>query len=150
MTDFGGKRGGPEETIAALRQSEALLRFPDQLGRATAGLSDADAILALTTKMVGEHLGISVCAYADMDEDEDGFTIRGDWSAPGSISIVGHYRLADFGKLAVHLVWRAVSSATGSCGQRSSASAPLPVSTSVNSWTRVMPSASAKRVMAVR
>jgi PAS domain S-box-containing protein len=36
-----------------------------------------------------------------MDEDEDGFTIRGDWAAPGSTSIVGHYSLADFGKLAV-------------------------------------------------
>ena len=36
-----------------------------------------------------------------MDADQDGFTIRGDWSAPGSPSIVGHYRLADFGKLAV-------------------------------------------------
>ena len=29
------------------------------------------------------------------------FTIRGDWSAPGSPSIVGHYNLANFGKLAV-------------------------------------------------
>ena len=36
-----------------------------------------------------------------MDEDEDGFTIRGNWSAPGSSSIVGHYSLAAFGKLAV-------------------------------------------------
>jgi PAS domain S-box-containing protein len=51
--------------------------------------------------MVAEHLGLSNCAYADMDEDEDGFTIRGDWSAPDSPSIVGHYHLADFGKLAV-------------------------------------------------
>jgi GAF domain-containing protein len=36
-----------------------------------------------------------------MDADQDGFTIRGDWGAPGSPSIVGHYSLADFGKLAV-------------------------------------------------
>lgn len=36
-----------------------------------------------------------------MDEDQDGFTIRGDWSAPNSPSIVGHYSLADFGRLAV-------------------------------------------------
>ena len=33
--------------------------------------------------------------------DEDGFTIRGDWAAPGAMHIVGHYSLADFGKLAV-------------------------------------------------
>ena len=46
-------------------------------------------------------MGVSICAYADMDCDQDGFTIRGDWSAPGSPTIVGHYSLADFGKLAV-------------------------------------------------
>jgi len=85
----------------ALRASEARFRFLDELGRETAKLQDADAILATTTRMVGEHMGVTSCAYADMDEDEDGFTIRGDWAAPGSHSIVGHYRLADFGKLAV-------------------------------------------------
>jgi GAF domain-containing protein len=86
---------------AGLRESEARLRFLDRLGAATAPLSDADAVLATTTRLLGEHLGVSICAYADMDEDQDGFTIRGDWAAPGSKSIVGRYRLADFGRLAV-------------------------------------------------
>ena len=36
-----------------------------------------------------------------MDADADGFTIRGDWSAAGSGSIVGRYSLADFGKFIV-------------------------------------------------
>ncbi|MDB5458870.1 MAG: hypothetical protein JWO72_611, partial [Caulobacteraceae bacterium] len=85
---------------AGLRESEARLRFLDALGKETAKIVDADEILAATTRMVGQHLGISGCAYADIDEDEDGFTVRGDWSAPGSPSTVGHYRLADFGKLA--------------------------------------------------
>jgi len=84
-----------------LRASAARLAFLDRLGAGTAALADADAVLATTTRLLGEHLGLSVCAYADMDEDEDGFTIRGDWAAPGSRSIVGRYRLADFGKLAV-------------------------------------------------
>jgi PAS domain S-box-containing protein len=85
----------------ALRESEARLGFLDRLGAATAPLADADAVLATTTRLLGEQLDLSVCAYADMDEDQDGFTIRGDWAAPGSTSIVGHYSLADFGKLAV-------------------------------------------------
>lgn len=85
----------------ALRESEARLAFLDKLGAETAPLADADAVLATTTRLLGEHLNLSVCAYADMDEDQDGFTIRGDWAAPGSKSIVGHYSLADFGKLAV-------------------------------------------------
>ena len=85
----------------ALRESEARLRFLDSLSTAVAKLEDADAILAATTRLVGEHLDVAICAYADMDDDEDGFTIRGDWAAPGSASIVGHYSLAAFGQLAV-------------------------------------------------
>jgi PAS domain S-box-containing protein len=84
-----------------LRESEARLRFLDSLNLATAISADADEILAVTTRMVGEELGVSNCAYADMDEDGDGFTIRGDWAREGSPSIVGHYSLADFGVLAV-------------------------------------------------
>ncbi len=85
----------------AVRKSEARLAFLDRMGAETAPLADADIILATTTRLLGGHLNLSVCAYADMDEDEDGFTIRGDWAAPGATSIVGHYSLADFGKLAV-------------------------------------------------
>jgi signal transduction histidine kinase len=84
-----------------LRENEARLRFLDELGKETARSTDADTILAVTTRMVGEHLGVSSCAYADMDPDQDGFTIRGDWAAPDARHIVGHYRLGDFGRLAV-------------------------------------------------
>ena len=94
-------RASEIRTEGGLRESEGRLRFLDRLQTATARLSDADQILETTTRMVGEHLDLSVCAYADMDEDQDGFTIRGDWSAPGATSIVGHYSLADFGRLAV-------------------------------------------------
>ena len=87
-----------EET---LRANERRLKFLDALGRETARSTDADVIMAITTQMLGEHLGVSVCAYADMDPDQDGFTIRGDWHAPGCQSIVGHYRLASFGRLAL-------------------------------------------------
>ncbi|GGC48186.1 PAS domain S-box protein [Chelatococcus reniformis] len=86
---------------AALRESETRLRFLDDLGRAVAECHDADEILAITTRMTAQHLGLSNCAYADMDGDEDGFTIRGNWHAPGTPSIVGRYSLTDFGKLAV-------------------------------------------------
>ena len=51
--------------------------------------------------MLGQHLNVAICAYADMEPDQDHFTIRGDWSMEGSPSIVGYYSLADFGRLAV-------------------------------------------------
>ena len=87
--------------IQRLRENQQRLEFLDLLNKETARSVDADAILATTTKMVGEYLGVTSCAYADMDADQDGFTIRGDWAAPGAMHIVGHYRLADFGRLAV-------------------------------------------------
>jgi PAS domain S-box-containing protein len=87
--------------IAALSQNEVRLRFLDRLSAAIASSQDADTILATTTRLVGEYLRVSICAYADMDADQDGFTIRGDWSAPGSPSIVGHYSLASFGQQTV-------------------------------------------------
>src|SRR4029453_18920307 len=91
------------ESVAAAgtAQSEALFRFLDQLGQEVSRATDADEIMSITTRLTAQHLGLSNCAYADMDQDQDGFTIRGNWHAPGSPSIVGHYRLADFGTLAV-------------------------------------------------
>jgi len=89
-----------ERIAAALRENEARFRFLDALAKEISTSQDADAILAITTRMVGEYLGLAICAYADMDPDQDGFTIRGDWSA-ASTTIVGHYSLADFGHKAV-------------------------------------------------
>lgn len=86
---------------SALRENEARLLFLDALNKETAKTSDADGVMAVTTRMVGEYLGVSNCAYADMDSDQDGFTIRGDWAAPGAMHILGHYSLADFGEKAV-------------------------------------------------
>ena len=97
-------RSGAADSSArgdTLARNERLYRFLDHLGQATMGARDPDEVLAVTTRMTAQHLGLSNCAYADMDPDEDGFTIRGNWHAPGSPSIVGHYQLADFGRLAV-------------------------------------------------
>lgn len=82
-------------------QREEHVRFLNDLGVATRQLSDPFEIMAVTARKLGAHLNASVCAYADMDPDEDGFTIRGDWAAPGSKTIVGTYSLAAFGETAV-------------------------------------------------
>ena len=73
----------------------------DAIGNAVANATDAEAIMTSTTQLLAEHLQASNCAYADMDADEDGFTIRNNWTAPGSPSIVGRYSLAAFGEKAV-------------------------------------------------
>jgi PAS domain S-box-containing protein len=85
----------------AVREREERLRFFDDLGLAIRALSNPFEIMGVTAQMLGQHMNASVCAYADMEPDEDGFTIRGDWAAPGSKSIVGRYSLAGFGETAV-------------------------------------------------
>lgn len=85
----------------ALQRNEARLSFLDQLGRAASAERDPQQALATIARITGEYLAVSICAYADMDADADGFTIRGDWHAEGSPTIVGHYSLAGFGALAV-------------------------------------------------
>jgi len=69
--------------------------------RYTERLDFLDALGKATSPHKGRYLRASSCAYADMDEDEDGFTIRGDWAAEGAQHITGRYSLQDFGKLAV-------------------------------------------------
>ncbi|AZF27212.1 GAF domain-containing protein [Pseudomonas sp. R2-60-08W] len=73
----------------------------DAIGNSVATATDPEAIMMSTTRLLAEHLQVSICAYADMEDDQDGFTIRGDWSAQGSPSIIGHYSLAAFGERAV-------------------------------------------------
>lgn len=88
------------ETTATVVANQRL-NFLDNLSRALADANDPDRIMATTTGMLVEHLRLSSCAYAVMDADQDGFTICGDAVAPGSPRLVGQYRLADFGTLAV-------------------------------------------------
>jgi PAS domain S-box-containing protein len=85
----------------ALSESESRFRFLFQLTEATKEATDPETIMSTCARMLGQHLQASVCAYADMEPDQDGFTIRGDWSAPGAASIVGYYSLAGFGTRAV-------------------------------------------------
>ena len=88
------------ETTASVVANQRL-EFLDDLGRAVANATDPDHILSITTRRLVEHLKLSSCAYAVMDADEDGFTICGDAVAPGSPRLVGQYRLAAFGQLAL-------------------------------------------------
>jgi PAS domain S-box-containing protein len=88
-------------TEGEIRANETRLAFLDALGAATADAVDADQVMAITTRMLGEHLGVSDCAYADVEADENHFHIRGDWHRDDAPSIVGDYRLEAFGSLAV-------------------------------------------------
>lgn len=104
IRDPQGKVVGMLDTVTETTATVFLARrlaVLDAVGSAVANATDAGAIMTATTRLLAEHLQVSNCAYADMDADEDGFTIRGNWAAPGSPSIVGRYSLASFGARAV-------------------------------------------------
>ncbi len=94
------------ETTARVAAERALqaraerLDLFDRLSRAINDLAAPDEIMAVTARLLGQHLKASIVAYADMEVDQDAFTIRGDWSADGSQSIVGSYSLDTFGATA--------------------------------------------------
>ncbi|MDB5966040.1 MAG: putative histidine kinase, hybrid, partial [Polaromonas sp.] len=103
-----------------LKASEERFRFLDLLGQATRPLTDATQLMAVTARMLGEHLGASRCAYADVETDNDHFTIRNDWSVEGVPSSAGAYSLELFGseattrlRLGQHLVVRDVDRELG-------------------------------------
>ena len=63
---FGAASDMTGRHLAETRCAErARLLFLDALGETSRSV-DADQILAITTRMLGEHLGVAVCAYADM------------------------------------------------------------------------------------
>ncbi|HEY8359819.1 MAG TPA: ATP-binding protein, partial [Ramlibacter sp.] len=85
------------EAEHALRQSEERFRFLDRLGQATRNETEATQVMATTARLLGEALGATRCAYADVDPDGDRFTIRNDWTVPGVASSAGVYSLQLFG-----------------------------------------------------
>ncbi len=85
-----------------LRENEARLAFLDSVGREMALLSDANAIMGIAARRLGEHLDAVSCSYSDVDPDGDGVTVRGEWTAPGARSVLGRYNLANFGPKVAH------------------------------------------------
>ncbi|MDB4988137.1 MAG: sensor hybrid histidine kinase [Myxococcaceae bacterium] len=83
---------GPE----SLQESEARFRFLSALGEATSDLVDPAGVMEVVARMLGQHLRVSRCAYAEVERDSDHFTIRHDFT-DGCASTTGDYELSLFG-----------------------------------------------------
>lgn len=94
-------RTGEHQAEAATRESEARLRFLRALDEKLFSAAAAEDAMAAATQLLGENLGTSRCAYADVDQDGDRFWIRSDYTAPGIETSVGVYSLDLFGSRAV-------------------------------------------------
>ena len=73
------------------------LRFLGELGEATRAIPDPAGVMAIVARMTGEHLGASRCAYAVVESDSETFAVQDDYTAEGSSTAAGTYRLSSFG-----------------------------------------------------
>ncbi|MDX8050860.1 SpoIIE family protein phosphatase [Lentzea sp. BCCO 10_0798] len=85
LLDVTGQR------VAAERE-----RFLAVLDRESQKLDDADDLMALATRMLGEHLAVDRCAYARTEEDENHFVMSGD-HATGLPPLPGRFAMREFG-----------------------------------------------------
>ncbi|WP_172672157.1 hybrid sensor histidine kinase/response regulator [Variovorax paradoxus] len=79
------------------------LGFFDLLARSTQPLADPDQVMQVSARLLGQHLAANRCAYAEVDPDEDHFTLTGDYSQ-GVSSIVGRYSFSQFGAECLRLM----------------------------------------------
>jgi PAS domain S-box-containing protein len=86
--------------VTERRRVTERLRLLDEIGEATRIALDPRAIMAEATRLLGQHLGVTRVAYADLEPDNDRFTIRYDWHVEGVASTVGTYSLDLFGSRA--------------------------------------------------
>jgi signal transduction histidine kinase/CheY-like chemotaxis protein len=86
----------PNATDRAVAQLDPQIAFLDSLAKTTQPLSDPAEVMQITARLLGTHMGVNRCAYAEVDPDEDHFTLTGDFSQ-GVESIVGRYTFSQFG-----------------------------------------------------
>ena len=78
---------------------DARVRFLGELGEATRDIDEPERVLEVVAAALGRHLRVSRCAYAEVEPDEDTFTIRHDYTHECRTT-TGRYRLSAFGERA--------------------------------------------------
>ncbi len=105
FNEHGAPRGavGAFVDITERSRIEARHQFLLQLEDAVRSLSEPDDITMASAHMLGTHLGVNRCAYADVEDDENTFNLTGDYNLDVP-SIVGRYAFAQFGDECLRLM----------------------------------------------
>lgn len=84
--------------ITDRKRAEARDQFLIALDDAVRPLSDPLEITLTAATLLGKHLGVDRCAYADIEADEDTMNLTGNYTrSPEIRSIVGQMTFTDFG-----------------------------------------------------
>jgi PAS domain S-box-containing protein len=89
--------------ITALKHVERRDAFLVRLDDTTRPLTDPYEITQTAARLLGEHLDVNRCAYADVEADEDTFNLTGDYNF-NVPSIVGRYTFTQFGAECLRLM----------------------------------------------
>jgi PAS domain S-box-containing protein len=82
--------------LELLRERESLLAQIDAAARVAA---DPAQITHSAARLVGAYLGVNRCVYVEVDQDQDGFTVSGDF-VNGVPSMVGSFTIRQFSQAA--------------------------------------------------
>ena len=104
LADVRGANDELRAASAAAREAERRSRFLAELGQALQPLTDPDELMATAARLLGEHVGADRCAYAEVEADEDHFTITGNYTRGDTASILGRFAFADFGAAVLRLM----------------------------------------------
>src|SRR5262249_5978995 len=75
--------------ITERKNAEDDTRLVTDLEHAVMPLTDAKEIVAVTVRMLGEHLGVDRCSYAEVEADQDHFMVFGEYSRGATQSMRG-------------------------------------------------------------
>lgn len=100
VREWVGLHRDGEDCHDAERQRHLL----DAISQAGRNTDCVDALMALSMRMLGEHLGVTQCAYADVADDNERFSIRHDWLGAGAMSTSVDHALALFGRSGADLL----------------------------------------------
>ncbi|MET9634541.1 SpoIIE family protein phosphatase, partial [Lentzea sp. NPDC006480] len=92
----GTRRSGVLIDVTARQAAAQRERFLDLLDRESQRLDDAEELMALATRLLGEHMGVDRCAYARAEADENHFVMSGD-HATGLPPLPGRFAMREFG-----------------------------------------------------
>jgi PAS domain S-box-containing protein len=89
---------GTATDITERKNVEDKAKFMADLNQVLQPLADPQEIMAVTARMLGEHLDVDRCAYGEVEEDGDHFVVTYDYTRGATTSIVGRYRMSDLGQ----------------------------------------------------
>lgn len=92
-----------KKSESELAENEQRFRFLNELSEATLILDNPQEVLTTICNLLGAHLGVSRCAYADVELDSNQCYIPYDYSN-GCGSMVGKHNLSEFSPKAVSVM----------------------------------------------